>query len=288
METLAIAISALGHAFWDNVMSWMVAQDPDASILHLHWMRMLFMTCCLFILSYRDRQVVQRPWYWWFKFSLVGFTIPSIMYTLSVMWEGYRISVSLQTFIPLVVLWRTHSILDEWRCGCIILALFGTITIWWAEPLRHDLWIVWASLAASVVQIFATSEFFVMICEIKKHKLRAIASAAGISVVTMFLLMAFIVHPKHLFVTAAKNAKIWLLVLVCCAVTGFIKYWLIARFSESMSPDGIAIFECVHPIATLISDIMWERDTMEWHDGLAVLFFVLGWILYPKRIYREL
>ena len=281
MESLAIVISGVGYACWDNVLVWMVRSDPDASFLHLHWLRMVFMTFCLSILSWSEKTPL-KPFHWWLKFSLMGWVLPSIMYTLAVMWEGYRISVSFQTFIPLVVIWRTGTTLDEWRCAAIMLALCGTLVIWSSMRWHNELWIVWASVGASIVQILSTAEFFVMLCEIKQHKLRVITLGGALAVVIMFLLMGFIVHPKYLVVCAANNMNLWTLLLISCAVTAGVKFLLLVSFSEIMRPDGLAIFECVHPIATLVADILWERDQFGWVDGVAILFFLLGWILYPK------
>ena len=49
-----------------------------------------------------------------------------------------------------------------------------------------------------------------------------------------------------------------------------------------MTADGVAIFECVHAIATLFADILRGKDIFEWEDVTALTFFSIGWILYPK------
>ena len=284
MEYLALAIAAVGHAFWDNALVWMVKIDPDASILHLHWLRMLFMTVCLFAGSLRQKTPEKQP-LWWLKFSFVGWVIPSIMYTLSVLWEGYRISVSFQTFIPLVVIFRTKTQLTEWKCFSITLAMCGTLVIWSSVSWKSELWAVWASIGASIAHVFASAEFFVMLYSVKKNKFRAVTIGAIGGQGILFMLMALFVHPSYLFITAAKSMKTWLAVLCACAVTAGVKFWLMARFSSIMKPDGLAIFECIHPIATLTSDILWERDYLAPQDSIAILFFLFGWFLYPKNEY---
>jgi drug/metabolite transporter (DMT)-like permease len=130
--------------------------------------------------------------------------------------------------------------------------------------------------------VISTGEFFVMICEIKQNKLRTITLGAMLAVVIMFILMSFFVHPKHLFGMRGKGMGEWTTILISCAITAGVKFWLLAWFSKIMRPDGLAIFECVHPIATLASDLLWERDSFEWIDGVAIIFFLFGWILYPK------
>tara|TARA_B110000908_G_scaffold172730_1_gene242457 strand:+ start:11737 stop:12591 length:855 start_codon:yes stop_codon:yes gene_type:complete len=281
METVALAVSTMGYAIWDNMLAWMVASDPDVSILHLLWLRLLFMSVFLCVFSIKEK-TPSRSFLWWLKFSLVAYVIPSIAYTLSVLWEGYRISVSLQSFIPLVVVWRLGISLSEKRCAAIILTMIGTGVIWTSLSWQHGLWVVWSSLLASVLQIFSTAEFFVMISQVKENKVRVMAIGSVIAVCIMFFCMTTIVHPRYLFVSAAKNTKLWSFTLVLCSLPVGIKYWLVAWFSGRLSPDGIAIFECIHPIATLSSDIFWNKDIFEWTDGIAILFFLFGWILYPK------
>lgn len=43
MESLSILISGVGHACWDYQLTWMASKDPDASIIHMHWLRMVIM-----------------------------------------------------------------------------------------------------------------------------------------------------------------------------------------------------------------------------------------------------
>ena len=117
------------------------------------------MSIFLCVFSIKEK-TPSRSFLWWFKFSLVAYVIPSIAYTLSVLWEGYRISVSLQSFIPLVVVWRLGISLSEKRCAAIILTMIGTGVIWTSLSWQHGLWVVWSSLLASALQIFSTAEFF--------------------------------------------------------------------------------------------------------------------------------
>jgi len=280
MELAAIFVSAIGHACWDYELTWMASKDPDASIIHMHWLRLVFMVFFFQPLTWRQ-QSPNKSWYWWIKFALVGWVIPSLMYTLSVLWTGYRISVSFQSFIPLLVVLKTRSVLCEYKSTALILTMCGTLCIWSSISFQAELYIVWTSLGASLLQILCLSEFFIMLKDVEQDKTRAITTGLTIGVVIMLFLM-ILWTPQHLVsITSARLDK-WLFVLLISAVASGIKLWLIAYFSDKMTPDGVAIFECVHPIATLASDIVRGKDFFEYEDLAAIICFTIGWILYPK------
>jgi len=281
-ETVALLLSAIGHACWDYELSWMATEDPDASIIHMHWLRMLFMAIILQPFTWHWKKTTDKSTIWWVKFALVGFVIPSILYTHTVVWTGYRISVSFQSFIPLFVVLR-KGIVDEQRASALILTMFGTLCIWSSISWQAELWMVWASMFASMLQVVCLSEFFIMLSDIKTNKMRAIVSGLTMGVAIMFFIM-IIWTPYH-FISIVKNRlDRWLLILAASAAATGIKFWLIAHFSERMSADGVAIFECIHPIATLFADIVRGKDIFEWEDVAAVTLFSIGWILYPKTI----
>ena len=122
-----------------------------------------------------------------------------------------------------------------------------------------------------------------MLKEVKQDKTRTITSGLTVGVFIMFILM-IIWSPHHLvsITSATNNVSKWFAILSISAVASGIKLWLIAYFSDKMSADGVAILECVHPIATLASDIVRGKDIFEWEDFTAVICFTIGWILYPK------
>jgi drug/metabolite transporter (DMT)-like permease len=280
METLAIIVSGIGHACWDYQLNWMSLKDPDASILHMHWLRLTFMMFFLQPFSYNIPISKKTKW-WWIRFSFFGFIIPSIMYTHAVIWTNYRISVSFQSFIPILVVLHSKQILDERRCFSLILTMFGTLCIWSSLTWRKELWMVWAALIASIIQVISLSEFFIMLSELKNNKLGAIARGLTLSVIFMFIIMV-IFTPSHFNTILFDKFDKWLYILIASAVATGIKYGLIAYFSNRMTADGVAIFECVHPIATLFADILRGKDIFEWEDVAALTFFSIGWILYPK------
>lgn len=280
MELAAIVVSAIGHACWDYELTWMASKDPDASIIHMHWLRLLFMVFLFQPMTWGHKSPT-KSWYWWVKFALVGWVVPSLMYTLSVLWTGYRISVSFQSFIPLLVALRTRSVLCEYKSGALILTMCGTLCIWSYISFKVALWMVWASLGASLLQIICLSEFFIMLKEVEHNKTRTITTGITIGVIIMFVLMA-IWTPQHLVSVTSAGLDKWFMILSISSVASGIKLWLIAYFSDKMTADGVAIFECVHPIATLASDIIRGRDIFEWEDLTAVICFTIGWILYPK------
>ena len=48
-----------------------------------------------------------------------------------------------------------------------------------------------------------------------------------------------------------------------------------------MSVDAVSILECLHPIATLVVDLLHQRDQFGPEDVAAVVCISVGWILYP-------
>jgi len=282
MESLAIGVSAIGHSCWDYQLTWMVSKDPDASIIHMHWLRMLFMAVCLQPLSWKETRP-QESTMWWVKFAFVGWIIPSLMYTLSVLWSDYRIIVSLQSFIPLLIVLRQAGVqISERKAGALILTMVGTLCLWLSVSWTLELWKLWASVIASVFQVVSLSEFFVMLNGCKGSKLGAITTGLTCGVVIMFF-ATIIWTPQHLTAIVTNKVDTWVLILVASALSSVIKYGLIAYFSEKMSADGVAIFECVHPIATLVSDIIRGADIFEVRDAAAITLFTIGWIIYPKK-----
>jgi drug/metabolite transporter (DMT)-like permease len=280
MESLAIGLAGIGHACWDYQLAWMAAKDPDASILHMHWLRMFFMMIFLWIFSWRQK-IDPKPWLWWLKFALVGWVIPSIIYTMSVIWTGYRISVSFQPFIPLVVLARRGTEISELKYLALTLTMGGTLAIWYSVEWHAELWQIWGAVLGSSLQVVATAEFFVMLKD-SKNKLATIRMGNTWAVILMFF-ATIVWTPQHLSAITNNRLDIWILILVASAIAAGIKYGLIAYFSQKLSADGVAIFECVHPIATLFSDIIRGKDIFEWDDAVAVTFLTIGWILYPKK-----
>jgi hypothetical protein len=79
----------------------------------------------------------------------------------------------------------------------------------------------------------------------------------------------------------------WMVILVAAALTSGCKFLGIALFSDYLTCDGMAVFECLHPVATLMHDIVLKQDAVEYFDMVAISCFAVGWILYPKRIYTS-
>ena len=286
METAALAMAALGHACWDNVLVWMVNNDPDASIIHMHWLRMVFMAIFLSIVSYGVAAPKQST-SWWLLFSLVGWTIPSCMYTICVMLTGYRIAISVQPFIPMLVALRIGAPMTFRRTNSLTISLLGTLILWITASWQYrdgDLWSFWVSLLCVFVQVFAQQQWFVMMHRLAGGHVRAVALGACIGAGIFFFVM-IMWTPQHLQSAYMEHWDAWLFILVTSAVTAGCKFWALAVLSKHVSGDGMAIFECVHPLATLCSDIVRGHDTFEWQDAAAIACFCVGWILFPKRIY---
>lgn len=286
METAALAMAALGHACWDNILVWMVNNDPDSSIVHMHWLRMAFMAIFLLIVSYGVK-APQKTTSWWIVFSFVGWTIPSFMYTICVMLTGYRIAISLQPLIPMMVAFRIGAPLTFRRSNSMSLSLLGTFILWCTASWQYndgELWSFWVSFICVTTQVLAQQQWFVMMHRLKYGHIRAVAYGASIGAAIFFVVM-IVWTPQHLQSTYMEHWDAWLFILAASAVTAACKFWALAVVSKHMSGDGMAIFECVHPLATLCSDVFRGHDLFEWQDGIAIICFCLGWILYPKRIY---
>ena len=281
MIWFAFILSAFGHACWDNVLKWLVRNDPDASLLHMLWLRMSIMA--LFLLTMSKIKVNSEfSWLWWFKFSVIGWVIPSCMYTLSVIWTGYRVSVSFQPFIPLIVAYRIGAPFDSQRCSALIMAMIGTIFVWVGILWKQELWMIWMAILASIVHVICISEWFVMLHQIETDKLAHMVRGILLGVLIMFL--SFIVwNPQHLAAAYVYKIDAWFIIVIAGGTCVACKYWVIAKFSDNMSVDAIAIFECVHPIATLCSDIMEGYTLFEWQDVASIVMYINAWILYPKK-----
>lgn len=280
---VGLLVSSIGHASWDNILQWMIANDPDASVLHMHWIRTLFMWVILLAIS-RHTQLPPQQWTWWFEFSFVGWTVPGIAYTTSVMMTGHRISLSLQPFIPLLVCIGLGRKLTVAHLFSLTTSLIGSLVIWLDNPWSHrdvELWMVWLSLLTATVHALALVRWFIMLDELKTNRIAAMARGVGLSVVTFFTLM-IMWTPQHLMSTAMNRWDMWFLVIVASALSVGCKYWVIARCSAYMTTDAVATFECIHPIATFCSDLLRGQDMFERMDIVTIILLIIGWICYPK------
>jgi drug/metabolite transporter (DMT)-like permease len=121
-----------------------------------------------------------------------------------------------------------------------------------------------------------------MLSQIKESPLPYMARASQLGVIIMFC-FTIIWTPQHLKGVFEYETNTWLTIVIAAAVASSCKYWVVAKFTGSMSPAAVAIFECVHPIATLCSDVIRGNDTLEWQDTLSIVLYSIGWILYPKH-----
>jgi drug/metabolite transporter (DMT)-like permease len=277
----ALLLSALGHACWDNILVWLVRNDPDASLLHMLWLRLTVVAFFLSLATRRQTLTAQHSWLWWFKFSTVGWILPNILYTVSVLWTGYRIPVSFQPFVPLIVGWRIGAPMNQTRCGALILSMLGTLVIWSAVSWKNELWMVWLAMIASILHVLCLTEWFVMLQSIRKEPLVHVSRGALLAVIVMFVVM-IVWTPQHIAAAYIYKVEAWMWIVIAGGTCAACKYWVIATFSSTMSADAVAVFECVHPVATLITDIVRLHDIFEWQDVIAVTLYVCGWILYPK------
>jgi hypothetical protein len=279
METVALFVSALGHACWDNVLVWMVHKDQDASILHMHWLRMCIMCFFLCFVS-RNSKRPSKSILWWLKFALLGWTVPGCLYTVSVLFTGYRFSFAFQPFIPLVVAFKIGAPFTQRRSCALSFAMLGSMSIL-SNFGTYELWMIWGAIMASIVHVYSISEWFVMLNSLENNQMGAISMGACIGVFLLFITM-IVWTPEHLSAAYMSNPINWVLILTASAAIAGCKYWVLAVLSRNMSGDSVAIFECVHPIATLCSDIIRGNDVFEWQDAAAIFCFVISWILYPK------
>ncbi len=284
MNIIPLVVSTIGHAAWDNVLHWMIVNDPDASVLHMHWLRTCIIWVFLFI-SNRHKEPVTKPIMWWMWFSLTGWTIPTLAYTTCVMLTGYRISISFQPFIPLFVALNIGAPLKGRRLAALNFALLGTLCVWIWAPWYHkndiELWKIWISVVCAFLHIASLSIWFVMLNSVDKNHLATITRGVGISILTLFFGMV-VWTPQHLFSTFMIRWDMWLIIICLAAAAAAAKQWVIAYCSTIMSADAVAIFECLHPIATLCCDVIMREDVFEYEDILTISFFAIGWILYPK------
>ncbi len=281
MQYIALLISAIGHACWDNILSWMVLNDPDASLLHMLWIRMFIISFILCSITFFKKIKIKHSWKWWFKFSIVGWVIPNIAYSISVLWTGYRISVSFQPFIPLLVAIRTKKKLTVQHCSALILTLTGTFFIWVSVEWKHELWMIWFALIASIIQVLCLTEWFVMLDKLKENQFLYIVRGITLSVCIMFIVM-IIWTPQHLEAAFVYRTDSWFFIMVASSITISCKYWVLSYFLKNMSSDSVAIFECIHPIATLCLEVFKGHTKFEWQDIVSICLYTMGWILYPK------
>jgi len=277
---LPLLVATLGHAAWDNVLHWMIVNDPDSSVLHMHWLRMVIVYIFLFFIPAEPPE--EKTIVWWFQFSMFGWTLPALAYTASVMFTGYRIAVSFQPFIPLIVAWRIGQPLEGRRLLALNLAMLGTLSVWLWAPWYHkdtELWKIWAAICCSALQVVTLSKWFTMIPS--KNPLQYIKRGVLYSIVTLFVVM-IVWTPQHLAGAFATHLDQWFVVLLAGGIAAACKNWIIAYCSAEMLPDAVAIFECLHPVATLCSDILLGKDVFEYEDIITILLLALGWILYPK------
>jgi len=195
--------------------------------------------------------------------------------------SGYRIAISLQPLIPLFVAFHVSKI-EGWRLLALNFALLGTLAIWLIAPWSHReifLWQIWGSVLAGGLQVISTVTWFLMME--KENVLANITRGVQISVLIMFV-STIIWTPQHLNAVYMSKWDNWLCLIIAAALSSTCKMWVIVQFSNQMSTDSIAIFECLHPIATLCTDIIFQNEIFEFNDSLAIILLSIGWILYPK------
>ena len=279
----ALCLAAIGHAAWDNVLHWMVLNDPDASIVHMHWLRSVILAVSLWCVG-RRQPLPDKHWWWWIRFSLFGFTIPTLLYTACVAWTGYRIILGGQPFIPLLVAGVTKKDWSTRRCLALTISLTGTLSIWLFEPWnQHDdeLWAVWFATLATLGHVIALTIWFSMMQEVRTHTIAAVRRGAVLNVLIMFA-STVLWTPQHIQAAYMTRWDVWVLILAGGAVASGCKYWVIAMAVDTLALDTVAIFECVHPIATLAAELVHSSDVLEYTDAIALSCFVFGCILYPK------
>jgi len=282
----ALVVATLGHAAWDNVLHWMIANDPDSSILHMHWLRLVIVYLFLLGLPSAFKSeggpCEQKSFTWWLTFSTVGWVLPTLAYTTCVMLTGYRIIISFQPFIPLLVAWRLGQRFEGRRLIALNFAMLGTLSVWICAPWYHkdtELWKIWAAIVCSAIQVLTLSHWFTMIPS--KTPLSYIKRGILISITILFSCM-IMWTPQHLFAAFQGHLDKWSVILLAGGIAAAAKNWIIAYCSLKMPMDSVAIFECLHPIATLGCDVVLAKDVFEYEDIATIVFLAVGWILYPK------
>lgn len=279
---LALFVATVGHSAWDNVLHWMIVNDPDTSILHMHWLRMLFVYVFMWLVPSNSQKRTARSTCWWFAFSMYGWTLPAIAYTICVMLSGYRIAVSFQPFIPLFVALQTGAPLEGYRLMGLNFAMLGTLSVWVWSPWYHkdpELWKIWVSIICALVQVVSLSRWFSMLPETPIAYMR---HGVGLSLCTIFFVM-IIWAPENIAADFFTRPDKWLAILIGAGIVATCKNWVISSLSSTMRIDSVAIFECLHPIATLCSDVILRKDMFEYEDIITITLLAIGWILYPKR-----
>tara|TARA_B110000285_G_scaffold235155_1_gene315213 strand:+ start:9615 stop:10217 length:603 start_codon:yes stop_codon:yes gene_type:complete len=197
------------------------------------------------------------------------------------MLSGYRIAISLQPLIPLFVALNISK-MEGQRLIALNFALLGTLSIWLLAPWSHReilLWQIWGSLFAGGLQVMSIVTWFLMLK--KENVLANITRGVQVSVLIMFI-STIVWTPRHLNAAYMTRWDNWLGLIVAAALSSACKFWVIAKCSSQMPADSVAIFECLHPIATLCTDIMLQNEIFEIDDALAIILLSIGWILYPK------
>ena len=286
----AILIAGVGHAFWDNSFRWLVSNDPETSILHMHWVRMSFITFLLLLASLKSDPLPSKTTTWWFFFSITGFVLPSVCYTICSYLTGYRIAISIQTFIPLFILCLQHKWPSVQQCRSLICAFMGTVCLWWYTPWMDDstdLWKVWFSVIAAFIQVSSLAVWFNMLSSINSGQLRSITLGSTIGLFIFFL--TFVIWtPQHLAAASMGQLNMWIFVIGGCALSATCKYWVISAASREFPIDAVSIFECIHPMATLVLDAYYHKNQFGLEDLLAIIFISIGWILYPTKTYLRI
>mgnify|MGYP006073027473 CR=1 FL=1 len=282
---LTLIIASIGHAAWDNILHWMVKEDPDASLIHMHGVRMFIVSIVLSIVN--REQPSPHTIYWWLKFSMVGWVVPALSYSICVLLSGYRIAISLQPLIPLFVALNTRQMLIGKKLVALNLALLGTLAIWLIAPWTHceiQLWQIWGSLCFGIIQVIATVIWFSMLEEemVDNRKILPIFTRGVQISFALLLLLSIVCTPQHLNIIYINRWDNWFGLIVASAVTMVCKLYVIAQCTHQMPIDAVAIFECLHPVATLCCDIVLQNETFEYDDSIAIILLSLGWILYPK------
>tara|TARA_B110000008_G_C16978802_1_gene567405 strand:- start:2747 stop:3178 length:432 start_codon:yes stop_codon:yes gene_type:complete len=141
---------------------------------------------------------------------------------------------------------------------------------------------VWIAIFASVLHVLSVTEWFIMLGSVEKDHMAHVSKGAMIAVILMFSLL-IVWNPQHIAAAYVDRIDTWFAIVTAGALCIACKFWVVAKYSGTMSPDSIAIFECIHPIATLVTDILTGNDFFEWRDALACFLYFSGWILYPKK-----
>jgi drug/metabolite transporter (DMT)-like permease len=176
---------------------------------------------------------------------------------------------------------RTKKNLTVQHCSALILTLTGTFFIWISVEWKHELWMIWFALIASIIQVLCLTEWFAMLDKLKENQFLYIVRGITLGVCIMFIVM-IIWTPQHLEAAFVYRTDSWFFILVASSITISCKYWVLSYFLKNRSSDSVAIFECIHPIATLCLEVFKGHTKFEWQDIVSICLYTIGWILYPK------